>query len=144
MVGNWRWPMVCRSSTGHNWQTANDGGRLKTRTCPELTGEVGRARLVVLATEVGGRWSNEIQVFLRQSAQSESQSRTSSFPGSSSSCLVAQVAHCSGMLHLLEFRGGLRCDGPNPTTSGGHGGNSATPGFLCEAAGVVRVGGSLS
>ena len=33
--------MVCRSSTGHNWQAANDGGRVKTRTCPELTGEVG-------------------------------------------------------------------------------------------------------
>ena len=39
--------------------------RRKERTYPELTGEHGRARLVVLGVEVGGRWSAETSVFLR-------------------------------------------------------------------------------
>ena len=33
--------------------------RRKERTYPELAGEGGRARLVVLGAEVGGRWSAE-------------------------------------------------------------------------------------
>ena len=33
--------------------------RQKERTYPELVGEGGRARLVVFAAEVGGRWSEE-------------------------------------------------------------------------------------
>ena len=33
--------------------------RRKERTCPELSGEGERARLVVLGAEVGGRWSSE-------------------------------------------------------------------------------------
>ena len=36
----------------------------KEVTYPELAGEGGRARLVVLATEVGGRWSSEAAQFL--------------------------------------------------------------------------------
>ena len=36
----------------------------KEMTYPELAGEGGRARLVVLATEVGGRWSSEAAQFL--------------------------------------------------------------------------------
>ena len=43
--------------------------RTKERTNPELTGEHGRARLVVLACETGGRWSEESHSFLRQLAQ---------------------------------------------------------------------------
>ena len=39
--------------------------RRKGRTYPELAGEAGRARLVVLAAEVGGRWSEETAQFLR-------------------------------------------------------------------------------
>ena len=38
--------------------------RRKARTYPELTGQGGRARLVVLAGETGGRWSNETASFL--------------------------------------------------------------------------------
>ena len=41
------------------------GPKIENEDVPELTGEVGRARLVVLATEVGGCWSEETQVFLR-------------------------------------------------------------------------------
>ena len=39
--------------------------RTKSRTYPELTGADRRARLVVLALEVGGRWSREAWVFVR-------------------------------------------------------------------------------
>ena len=38
--------------------------RRKEMIYPELAGEGGRARLVVLATEVGGRWSSEAAFFL--------------------------------------------------------------------------------
>ena len=43
--------------------------RAKTRTYPELTGDVGRARFVVLATK--GLWSEETQVFVRQLAKAK-------------------------------------------------------------------------
>ena len=39
--------------------------RRKERTYPELVGAGGRARLVILAGEVGGRWSPETAHFLR-------------------------------------------------------------------------------
>ena len=42
--------------------------RRKERAYPELTGEMGRTRLVVLAGEVGGRWSEESCEFLNQLA----------------------------------------------------------------------------
>ena len=48
--------------------------RRKERTYPELTGEAGRARLVVLAAEVGGRWSEETAQFLRGLAKARADS----------------------------------------------------------------------
>ena len=46
--------------------------RRKARTYPELTGQGGRARLVVLAGETGGRWSNETAPFLSSLAHAKS------------------------------------------------------------------------
>ena len=43
----------------------------KERVHPELTGEMGRTRLVVLAGEVGGRWSEESREFLNQLAKAK-------------------------------------------------------------------------
>ena len=43
--------------------------RKKTSTYPELSGECGRTRLVVLALEVGGRWSREAWSFVRNLAR---------------------------------------------------------------------------
>ena len=43
--------------------------RRKERAYPELAGPRGRARLVVLAGEVGGRWSEETRDFLNQLAR---------------------------------------------------------------------------
>ena len=52
-----------------------DGASLETaRACkerryPELSGQFGRSRLVVLACEDGGRWSEETRDFLRHLAK---------------------------------------------------------------------------
>ena len=59
-----------RDGTPHAQCAREDGAALrlarrrKERAYPELSGERGRARLVVLACEVGGRWSSETQSFL--------------------------------------------------------------------------------
>ena len=45
--------------------------RWKERTYPELTGRNARARLVVLAGEIGGRWSSETNTFVRLLAQAK-------------------------------------------------------------------------
>ena len=45
--------------------------RLKDRTYPELSGSQGRARLVVLAAEVGGRWSEDARSFVSQLARAK-------------------------------------------------------------------------
>ena len=50
--------------------------RRKERTYPELAGDGGRARLVVLAAE-GGRWSDETADFLSRLAKAKSFSETS-------------------------------------------------------------------
>ena len=46
----------------------------KETTYPELVGECGRARLVVLAAESGGRWSDETAHFLRSSVKAKAES----------------------------------------------------------------------
>ena len=48
--------------------------RNKTRTYPELSGGDGRARFVVLAAEVGGRWSEEVRKFLGALATAKARS----------------------------------------------------------------------
>ena len=47
--------------------------RRKETTYPELSGEGGRARLVVLAAEVGGRWNSETAQFLTALARARAQ-----------------------------------------------------------------------
>ena len=47
--------------------------RRKEATCPELSGENGRARLVVLAAEVGGRWNSETAQFITALANARAQ-----------------------------------------------------------------------
>ena len=59
------------------WTADTDGAasvaasRRKERTYPELVGPRGRARLVVLAGEVGGRWCPETRAFLSQFARAK-------------------------------------------------------------------------
>ena len=55
-----------------NGASLRQARRRKERVHPELSGAHGRARLVVLASEVGGRWSLETQAFLRQFERAKS------------------------------------------------------------------------
>ena len=49
----------------------SEAHRRKQRTYPEVSGTQGRARLVVLAAEVGGRWSDEARAFVSQLAKAK-------------------------------------------------------------------------
>ena len=53
----------------------------KEKTYPELCGEGGRARLVVLAAEVGGRWSAETAQFITAPANARAESEPSTLKG---------------------------------------------------------------
>ena len=68
MADDWKWTGMDGRARG--CAAAHDGAALrqartrKERTYSELAGEGGRARLVVLAAEVGGHWSEETTEFL--------------------------------------------------------------------------------
>ena len=107
-----RW---CRPRPGSPHQRAQD---------PELTGDQGRARLVVLACETGGRWSEEAHDFLRHLARARARSEPREIRAvarrawfrrwcTALSCCAAQAFAMS----LLERRGGLGADGTVPITS---------------------------
>ena len=55
----------------HNGAALEEARRRKERTYPEWSGDGGRARLVVLAAEVGGRWSIETANFLVSLAKAQ-------------------------------------------------------------------------
>ena len=70
-------PLRCDGSprpraVDHGGAALDDARRRKERTYPELSGDGGRARLVVLAAEVGGRWSVETANFLVSLAKAKS------------------------------------------------------------------------
>ena len=50
--------------------------RRKEKACPKLVGPQSRAKLVVLAGEVGGRWSEEMVTFLRLLAAARARSES--------------------------------------------------------------------
>ena len=95
--------------------------RRKARTYPELVGPHRRARLVVLAVEVGGRWSDETRSFLSQLARAKARGETSLMRrraeqawrlrwGSILSCTVARAVATS----MLELPGVRGADGSTP------------------------------
>ena len=51
------------------WGLVGDSQNAEERRYPELSGQFGRSRLVVLACEVGGQWSEETRDFLRHLAK---------------------------------------------------------------------------
>ena len=63
-----------RTAADHNGAALEDARRKKERTYRESAGDRGRARLVVLAAEVGGSWSDETANFL--SALSKAKAET--------------------------------------------------------------------
>ena len=78
----------------------------KERTYPELSGSNGRARLVVIAGEVGGRWSQETKAFLWSLASDKASSapkvlrgvRGRRGTGGGAACLRAQQRRLSRRL----------------------------------------------
>ena len=93
--------------------------RRKEKTYPELTGQFGRARLVVLAGEVGGRWSDETQAFFRQLAKARARSEPVPQQARARAAWLMRwrAIFRAFATSLLEVRAGGGCDGPTPTTA---------------------------
>ena len=96
-----------------------DGSR--SGTYPELVAPDARARLVVLALEVGGRWSEEAKIFIRLLARARArceprlmqrrlEAGVETALGTQSSCAAARSFAAS----LLGLRGGQGSDGQMP------------------------------
>ena len=100
-----------RRAATHDGVATVEARRRKCRTDPEFAGLHGRARLVVLAVEVGSRWSHERRVFTEAKARDETelmrrraeQSWRSRW-GSFLACTVAWAV-ASTMLELPGARG---------------------------------------
>ena len=95
----------------------------KERTYPELAGEGGRARLVVLPDEVGGRWSSETQDFLCALAKAKAQSAPPLLQSKVRSAwlrrwcrILACTAAKAFASSLLDSGASAGVDGDTPTT----------------------------
>ena len=97
--------------------------RKKVRAYPELVGPNSRAQLVVLAVEVGGRWSSETRAFLSQLAKARAREEVPLLRrraeqawrlrwGAMLGCAAAKAV-ASSLLDLFHSHGG---DGKSPTT----------------------------
>ena len=98
--------------------------RLKHRTYLELSGSQGRARLVVLAAKVGGRWSEEAQSFVSQLARAKVRSFPRVLRGRARqawqhrwSAVLSCATARAFALSLLDRRAALGCDGDTLTVS---------------------------
>ena len=112
---------------GHTWYI---GKRFCKSTCifistyPELCERHSRARLVVLAAEVGGRWSDEAADFLEQLAKAKArgvprvlQVRTRQAWQMRWSYLLACSSARAFALSLLDRRAVVGVDGDTPSSS---------------------------
>ena len=95
--------------------------RDKERTYPELVGPGARARLVVLALEVGGRWSEGAKIFVRLLARARARSEPRLMRRRVEQAwrlrwygIIACAAARSFAASLLGLRGGLGSDGHAP------------------------------
>ena len=124
-----RWSPPCGVTVPPLPRSANvDGAALQAArrrkergAYPELAGPRGRARLVVLAGEVGGRWSEETRDFLNQLARGKVRHEPAVLKRRVQqawrmrwqailSCSAAKAFAAS----LLEMRGGWGADGDTP------------------------------
>ena len=118
-----------RDGTPHARCAVEDGvalmqaRRRKEQTYPELPGAHGRARLVVLACEVGGRWFSETQAFLGQLAKAKTRHVPPALRTSARlawlwrwSSILACASARAFAVSLLEGRAAPGHDGPSPTT----------------------------
>ena len=78
-------------SVGHDGAALAQAQRLKRRTYLELSGDHGRVRLVVLAAEVGGWWSEENSGLRQAVNEGEIQVRASDPGGACQAGVAAPV-----------------------------------------------------
>ena len=98
--------------------------RRKERRHPELVGSRSRARLVVLAVEVGGRFSAETSSFLAQLAKAKSREETPLFQKPAEQAwrlrwagILGCAAAKAGATSLLELKVAHGADGDVPSCS---------------------------
>ena len=108
---------VLAHSTG---RTGLKGGHCKERVHPELTGVSGRARVVVLAGEVGGRWSSETGRLLVHFGRSQSALRSTGCRARMAwrrrwASVLSCAAARSFVLSLGEVRASPGVDGEMPS-----------------------------
>ena len=113
-----------RDGTPHPRCVTTDGAALETArrrketTYPELSGQFGRTKLVVLAAEVAGRWSEECRSFLSQLAKAKVRGEVSHLRARARQAWCSRwgtMLACSAAravaLSLLGRRGGQGSDG---------------------------------
>ena len=113
---------VAHTRTGAALQVAR---RRRGTTFPELGGQNGRTRLVVLGSEVSGRWSEECRNFLSQLAKAKVRGdpphlkvgARQAWHSRWATLLACCAAARAVALLLLERRGGTGADGDTPSTT---------------------------
>ena len=101
----------------------SEARRRKQHTYPELSGTQGRVWLVVLATEVGGRWSDEARAFVSQLAKAKARAVPRVLAGRAHEAwhigghLCWLMRPLERLLSLLDKRPALGSDGATPSSS---------------------------
>ena len=97
------------------WVALAEARRVKERTNPELVGPGARPQLVVLALEVGGRWSEEAKIFIRLLARARfMQRRLEQAWRPRWYAIITCAAARAFAASLLGLRGGRGSDGQVP------------------------------
>ena len=108
-----------RSTAQQNGKALEEARRRKERTYPELAGEGGRARLVVLGAEVGGRWSEETVEFLSSFAWAKVRELPEEFQAEVRMAqTLAEIVGLYSREGFLHVSAGLvpgGCDGATPS-----------------------------
>ena len=115
--------LVCAHAAQRDGVALQAAKRKKAATYPELVGPHSRAKLVVLAVEVGGRWSGETRGFLSQLARARAREEVPLLRrraeqawrlrwGAMLGCAAAKAV-ASSLLNLLDSHGG---DGRTPAS----------------------------
>ena len=115
--------MPRRGANQHAGVALREARARKERTYPELAREGGRARLVVLAGEVGSRWSSETQDFLCALAKAKARSAPPLLQSKVRSAwlrrwrrILACTAAKASAASLLDSGVSAGADGDTPTT----------------------------
>ena len=101
-----------RKAATHNGAALQCARRKKTITYLELSGEGGRARLVVLAAEVGGRFSEEAATFVHAVAKAKSRSQPPILRGRVRAAFSRRLSHLQCRCWTVDERATLEWTRP--------------------------------